>query len=127
MKEYGLVVITANDDVQLIGLDDYHLTLADLYKYSDCDTIQILQVRTIPSMPYLLMCIDDNGKIVHKPINRIGTVLYGAYPRDFIVGDLVLGTSFSENPNDEPDIFAMSYQKAVEMYEMVVDLLHHAL
>lgn len=103
---YSLIQITTDNKINLIPCDWYKINLETLYKHSNCSTIQIVRTEDYKEFQ-LLMCLDDNGKILHKPINKIATDLYGAFPIDFIVGDVVLGTQFSDNPFDEPDIFAM--------------------
>lgn len=122
--EYAIIKLLADEKgtVQLIGLDDYHLTLDNLYEWTSCDTIQIVRADTVKDMPHLLMCLDDNGKLLQKPVNLIATLLYGQYPRDFIVGDVTLGTSWTSNPNDEPDIYAMPYDEAKRLNQFFASL-----
>lgn len=123
-KEYAVIVIKTDDTVQLIGLDDYHLNLQQLYAWTCCDTIQIVRLASLLYNPYALMCIDDNGKVLNKPLNLLATLLYGQYPNDFIVGDVVIGTSWTDNKFDEPDIYALKYDEALKIYKMLIDFLH---
>lgn len=120
--EYAVVTISTDDTVHIIGHHDYHLTLDNLYEYSKCDTIQIVRFDTFKSNPDLLMCIDDMGKLLNKPVNLMGTLLYGQYPRDFIVGDVCIGTSWTPNPYDEPDMYAMPYEQAEELANFLTSL-----
>ena len=120
--EYAVVTISTDDTVHIIGHHDYHLTLDNLYEYTKCDTIQIVRFDTYAADPDVCMCIDDNGKLLHKPVNLIGTLLYGQYPRDFIVGDICIGTTFSPNPFDEPDMFAMDYALAEKLAQFLNSL-----
>lgn len=109
---YNSIVLKTDGTVKVFARDDYQFTLEELYELTSCDTIQILR----SSVPGLLLCIDDNGKILDKPINPLGTVLY-APQYDYIVGDVLIGTDFSPNPNDEPDIYALDEDAAARIVE----------
>lgn len=122
MNRYGVVVVDTENQVQLIGLDDYHITLDQLYNWVDCDTISLIHTCRDFS-DTVLMCIDDNGKLLHKPINNIGTILYGAWPDDFIVGNVAFFSSIGQSEYDEPDAYAMPYNDAIEMYNVCIRLL----
>lgn len=103
------------DSVQLVGLDDYNVTLEQLYEWTKCRCIEIVRFSNG------LMCIDDNGKCKGKPINTIASVLYGN-PNDFIVGDAVLGCSTCPDKYAEPDFYAMPYDEAVKLYLEMLDV-----
>lgn len=124
MADYGFIVIHANNDIVLIETDKSDFTLEQLQTHADCDTISIVrcgwaQIPTAPVMRSdLLMVIDDNGKIFHKPINKLATLLYGN-PADFIVGDAVLGWT---NPLEdvEPDIYPMPMTLCNKLYATLI-------
>lgn len=59
-----------------------------------------------PVEPFLLMVLDEDGKLKEKPINDLASLLY-CNPFDCIVGNVVIGTRFNEDPTAEPDIYAM--------------------
>ena len=107
---YKSVILKADGSIQTVDKEDYKFTLHELYEQADCDTIQIIRAN----VPGVLMCIDDNGKILGKKLNPLATVLY-APEYDCIVGDVVLGTEFSPNPNDEPDIYALDSDVAADL------------
>lgn len=111
---FAYLIIRGND-IELVPSDTHEFTLEELYAGCSCDTIQIVRSGCDP---HLLMCIDDNGKILQKYINPLGTMLY--YPEfDFIVGDVVLGTSVSPYPDDEPDIYKMEYEQALVLKNLL--------
>lgn len=124
MADYGFIVIKP-DDIQLVECDSSEFTLEQLQSNADCDTISIVRCgwAQIPSIPVtrsdLLMCIDDNGKIYHKPVNVLATLLYGN-PADFIVGDAVLGWT---NPLEdvEPDIYPIPMRLCSKLYETLIN------
>lgn len=124
MSEYGYVVIKANENIDLcevvtVKKDDYKLDLHDdLYKYTNCDCIQI--VRSI--LPNTLMCLDDMGKIKGLNINLLATLLYGV-ERDFIVGDVVLGSSVGQSISDEPDIYAFTLEECATINAQLLDIV----
>ena len=104
-------LIIRNDGIELVPSESHEFTLEELYAGADCDCIQIVRSCCDPD---LLLCIDDNGKILQKYINPLGTLLY--YPEyDFIVGDVIVGTSVSPYPDDEPDIYKMEYEQALAL------------
>lgn len=107
------------DTAELVALDDYHLTLEQLYEWTGCRCIQIVRC---PDRS--LLCLDDNGKCELKPINLIATRLYGN-PNDFIVGDCVVGSAFGASPFDEPDMYAMTYEDACALYSEIAYNLAH--
>lgn len=109
---YKSVILKTDGSIQTIDKEDYNFSLDELYKQADCDTIQIIRAN----IPGLLMCLDDNGKILGKELNPLATLLY-APEYDCIVGDVVLGTDFSPNPNDEPDIYALDSDVAADLVE----------
>lgn len=119
-SKYGVICVSPSCDVKLVGLDDYKLTLEQLYEYSVCDCIQIVRCATNDGMA---LVIDDNGKVLGKEINLVGTVLYGAYPNDVIVGDVMIGTLNSPNPYDEPDVYAFPYEEAIKVYSSIIKLI----
>lgn len=124
MAEYGYIKIT-NDEITLVEADNLEFTLDELQREASCDTINIVRCghSVIPTAPVmrseLLMCIDDNGKLVGKDINYVASLLYGN-PMDCIVGDVVLGWT---DPLDdvEPDIYKMPYTLAEKLYATLRD------
>lgn len=118
-KEYAGLVIEPDNCIKLIEFDSPYLELNDLYKHANCDTIQI--IRTIN--PKWLMVIDDNGKLLRKPANPMATSLYYAYPYDFIVGTVFIGTNELPCIGDEPDVFAMKYDDAVALFNVLQESL----
>ena len=124
MADYGYIKITT-DEITLVEADTLEFTLDELQREASCDTINIVRCghAVIPTAPVmrseLLMCIDDNGKIVGKDINYVASLLYGN-PMDCIVGDVVLGWT---DPLDdvEPDIYKMPYTLAEKLYATLRD------
>lgn len=102
--EWGYLILKTDGSIELVESDTYEFTLDELYKGATCDTIQIVPCISVDRD--LLMCIDDNGKVNHRPINMIATMLY-APGQDFIVGDAVIGTRMCPDPYAEPDIYKM--------------------
>lgn len=116
---YKAIVLKTDGTVKVFPRDDYQFTLQELYELTSCDTIQIIR----SSVPGLLLCIDDNGKMLDKPLNPLGTVLY-APEYDYIVGDVLIGTDFSPNPNDEPDIYALDSDAAAKVVEFLQGIIN---
>lgn len=128
MTEYAYIKITPNPDnpyapenVKLVEYDSWQFDLETLRKGADCDTINIVSCRNsivpLGAFQYsILMTIDDNGKIFHKPINTLASMLYGN-PVDFIVGDVVLGWTDPLNSEAEPDIYPLPHNIAEKLLE----------
>lgn len=108
---FKLIKLTTSNEIVVIDRNDQYVALNDLYAFCGCDTIQIVRTGIHPQW---LMCLDDNGKILNKDVNILASILYDN-PYDFIVGDVVVGTRYSPNPNDEPDLFCMSNDDAAEI------------
>lgn len=68
---------------------DSKTLLQALYDGIGCDTIETVRVHDSFGIDKLLLVLDEEGKLVHKPVNVIGTVLYNNR-YDFIVGDVAL-------------------------------------
>lgn len=109
MSEYGYLIIKTDRSIEIVESDTYEFTLEELYKGAKCDTIQIIPCHAVDRE--LLMCIDDVGKMVQKPINEIASLMY-APSHDFIVGDAIIGTRLCPDPNAEPDIYKMPLDMA---------------
>lgn len=109
--DFKLIKLTTTNEIEVIDRNDQYVDLHELYALCGCDTIQIVGVGVHPQW---LMCLDDNGKILNKDVNLLASILYNN-PYDFIVGDVVVGTRFTPNPNDEPDLFCMSNDDADEI------------
>lgn len=108
-------LIIRENDIELVPSETHEFTLEELYAGCSCDTIQIVRSGCDPD---LLMCLDDNGKILRKYINPLATLLY--YPEyDYIVGDVIVGTSVSPYPDDEPDIYKMEYEQALALKNLL--------
>lgn len=101
--EFKLIKLTTTNEIEVIDRNDQYVDFHELRALCGCDTIQIVGASAYPQC---LMCIDDEGKIFHKDVNLLASILY-SNPYDFIVGDVVVGTRISPNPYDEPDLFCM--------------------
>lgn len=116
--KYGFITIDTDDVVELIESDKEDFTLDELYKYSDCDCIQIIRTgkhAKLITKGEKLMVIDDEGKLKYKPINKVATALYE--PKyDCIVGKAVIGVN---NPFREPDIYKMPLFEAKGVYDQI--------
>jgi hypothetical protein len=70
------------------GLKPNDFTLEDLYTLLECSTIQVIYLYEDE-----IMIIDEEGKLVHKPINVEATKIFqrqtGNYA-DFIVGNAIV-------------------------------------
>lgn len=122
MNKYALITIDCKNNIELVETDSYKVSLQNLYDSTDCDTIQIVRTHNDNFPSDMLMCLDDNGKIVRKPVNMLATYLYGQFPTDFIVGKVTLGTDVSPNPYDEPDLFAYPYEVAITLANMLKEM-----
>lgn len=118
MDKYAYLKIDTDSNVELIVSDKREFNLDEFYKGIDCDTISIVPVQTLPNV---LMVLDDNGKIFHRDINPLATILYGQLPHDFIVGDVILGI---RDDYPEADVYKMPYNEAVAIYMKIVDLVN---
>lgn len=104
--KYKLICISADCKVTTKEYDTPSVPLEDLQRcvggYIEVVSVPFLE----PLEPFLLMCLDEDGKFKEKPINDLASMLYNN-PFDVIVGDVVLGTRFNEDPSAEPDIYAL--------------------
>lgn len=117
MNEYAYLKIDTESNVELITSEKREFTLEEFYKGINCDTISIVQISKIPNV---LMVIDDNGKVFHRDINCLATLLYGQLPHDFIVGDVILGI---RDDYPEADVYKVPYTEAVALYMRIIDLV----
>lgn len=114
MKE-KVVVVSTTGNVSIIELkiDEDGLVLKDLQRLVG-GYIEIVPPRGLPS-PYVLVC-DEEGLLKQKPVNVIGTTLYG----DPIVGDIVImKDGFRDG---EPDIVGMDDDHATRIARQIVSL-----
>lgn len=109
--EYGYLILKATGEIEVIESDDYEFTLDELRSGADCHTIQIVGSQVVKD---LLLCIDDNGKILGKEVNMFGTALY-VLGYDVIVGDVVLGTRRCPDADAEPDIYKLPIEECHEL------------
>lgn len=117
--KYAYIVIDTDDHVKVVPCEDYHLSLDDLYKATESMCIDIVHTCAQYSGSDVLMVVDDIGKMQHKPINLIASWLY-CNPNDCIVGNVLIGCSYSPNSNDEPDIFAFPLKDAEKIAKRLV-------
>ena len=70
--------------------------------------IQIVPARLpkTPSVKGLQLVLNEEGKLIGLPYNKLATVLYGN-PYDDIVGDVLICSSYNPDPDAEPDVYAM--------------------
>lgn len=104
--KYKLICISTDAKVTTREYDAPSVPLEDL---QECvgGYIEIVSPTFLePVEPFLLMVLDEDGKYKKKPINDLASLLY-CNPFDVIVGDVVIGTRFNEDPTAEPDIYAM--------------------
>lgn len=115
MAKYEVLRINSDDTVQVISFDDFNVDLPFLQQVGS--TIQIVRSGFFRDV---LICCDDNGKILKKPFNRLATFLYGQYPADFIVGDVFVGSSFVPDFGDlEPDFYAFTSVRSKELQNIL--------
>lgn len=67
---------------------DKRMELHDFYNELDCDCIQ--SVKCVDNDTFMIL--DEEGKLKDKPVNDLASILYGAFPFDYIVGDVILCT-----------------------------------
>lgn len=87
MKTY-IPIFKADGGSDVIEGDSKNLLQA-LYDGIGCYTIETVRVHPSFILDNLLLVLDEEGKLVHKPMNLIGTVLYNNR-HDFIVGDVAI-------------------------------------
>lgn len=116
MSEYAYLKIDTESNVHLITSEEREFTLDEFYEGINCDTISIVHTQ----IPNVLMVLDDNGKVFHRDINCLATLLYGQLPHDFIVGDVILGI---RDDYPEADVYKMPYAEAVALYLRIIDLV----
>lgn len=109
---YGYLVIKTSGYVGIVESEDYKFTLQELYNAVGCNSIELVRV------PYTFyMCVDDNGKMLGKPVNPLATWLYGV-ENQFIVGDVVFAMDEYLH-GEEPDIYKMPLENCVEWKELL--------
>ena len=105
MDKFTGILLKPNRKPEVVYFDSMDVTLEQLYKLVECDTIQIVRV---PNTHYL-MVIDDNGKFLRKHLNILATILYqNTY--DCIVGNalvLIDEDAYSWDKYIEPDAYAI--------------------
>lgn len=116
--KWGYLILKASGAIEVVESDDCEFTLDELYLGANCDTIQIVSMRYDKD---LLMCIDDNGKILRKNVNLVASMMY-APGLDFIVGDAVIGTRNCIDPYAEPDIYKMPLDECLALKEKLEKL-----
>lgn len=115
MAKYEVLRINSDDTIQVIPFDDFNIDLPFLRQVGS--TIQIVRSGIFRD---ILICCDDNGKILNKPFNHLATFLYGQYPADFIVGDIFVGSSFVPGFGDlEPDMYALTSARSSELQKVL--------
>ena len=115
--KYAYIKITPNGEIKLVKKETHYFSLDELHKEVECNTIQIVKPQDT-AFRDLLMVIDDDGKLKGRPVNMLGTLIYNN-PLDFLVGNVIIGTSFSENITDEPDVFAMPIEIAEKLKKLL--------
>lgn len=115
MEKY--IKISTNGKVEKIDISP-EAWLDGAYKALECDTIQI--VRCSPSHGGMLLVIDDNGKIEGKELNALATILYGHFPEDYIVGDVIIG--WQGYRDGEPDVVELPDGLFVYMLDKLRDI-----
>lgn len=130
---YAVIQIKAEEQgqsVKKITLESPYLTLQQLYKWTGCECIEIVRSDhklfedIINPFEDILIVLDDNGKIDHRPFNDLGTTLYGQFPYDFLVGDLVLTTSARPMLSDDPDAYAMTEEQADKVMKVLISIIN---
>jgi len=112
--KYGYLILRTNGKIELVSSNLADFSLKELQDGINCDTIHIVQGRVTD----MLLVIDDEGKLQGKPINPIATLLYQP-EYDFIVGDVIVGTSWNADPYAEPDVYKMPLEM-VKRYQAVL-------
>lgn len=88
--------ISTTGEMTTLDLGDKFADLAELYKATGCDMIQMIEVDGVT------MWLDEEGKLTGKPANKIATQMfwntYGPYS-DVIVGDVLITGDEDEQGN----------------------------
>lgn len=120
---FQVIIVTAANEIKVKEYDTPSVPLKDLQEFVGGHIEFVAPELLRPIDPFLLMCLDDEGKIKEKPINGLASVLYGN-PFDCIAGDVVLLTRFNPDPTAEPDGYAIpetTAGKIVSLLERMID------
>lgn len=114
---YFIYKITPNDHINVTPYDvndDGTIELETLWKAVDCTCIQIIRLGD-----GIAMVIDDEGKLLNKPVNMPATVLFAKYCRtlDFIFGNAVIvSTRPPVGYDGDPDVFGFDDRYGWRIY-----------
>ena len=111
MTEYAVILLTPFD-FEIIKQPASELVLEELQElvggYIEPVPTPILHDIS----PDLLMIVDEEGKFREMNVmNPLASLLYGN-PSDCIVGRAVIVTRFNEDPEADPDIYALPLEVA---------------
>lgn len=119
---YQVIIINTENKITVKDYETPNVPLSDLQgfvgghiEFVPCDVLK-------PLNPFLLMCLDDEGKLKEKPINGLASVLYGN-PFDCIAGDVVILTRFNPDPLAEPDAYAIDFPMAEKIRSFLERLM----
>lgn len=88
MKKAFLIKDTSGSDTETIEeifpKNGSKFTLEEVYKYIDCDQVQLVYLHSGD-----IMLVDEEGKLKNKPLNKVATIYYGN-TMDHIVGKVIV-------------------------------------
>lgn len=118
MNEYALLKVNTDNSVDLIELPTPDVTIDLLH--SVCQPFDFARSQLFRDT---LICIDAEGKEPHKqlPLNLLASLVY-SYDGTVLVGDVLLGTDFIDDPNAELDFYAYSLKRANYIRERLLGL-----
>lgn len=107
MTEYFLLRIPALGKPEAIRVESASIPL-DLIQRCVGGYFEVVRpARLQHQFPHVLMLVNEEGKLRGLPLNILATYLFKC-PQDVIVGDVLLVTTEPPNPDDEPDVYAMT-------------------
>ena len=121
---YHIVQVTTENEIKAISRPGIELDLDELHTLCG-GYIEVVHPMLLANVnPHILMLVDEDGKFKDKPVNLLGTALYGN-PHDVIVGDIVLCTDFNLDPLADPDIYAFNEFDFNQIMSWIPRLLEH--
>lgn len=109
------LLITAAGDVTDVQIPrDNVRPWAGLIGATWCDIVHIRAA----GHPFMLLAVDDEGRLTHKPINRVATLLVQAYGRAHsypLVGDVLVMGWVYEDAVDVTDRIRHEVDRAAEV------------
>lgn len=116
--KYQIIIVTSEHQISVKEYDNPSVPLEDFQKAVGGHIEIVRPAFLMPVNPFLLMVIDEEGKIKEKPENGLASLFY-ANPYDNIVGDVVICTRFNSDPTAEPDIYALDELTASKVVSLL--------